>query len=621
MTLSSSGFSVFSEFHRYHTHIFVFFVALFIGLTVAHPSILLNDEFITANQLHQLHAGHQILINEGKYGLQPNGSMSGYFAVKSNLLGYTLIYPIISIPAYWMIDLSGENCVYLILCLWTLVSIILLLMISRYYPEYSCIRNVRWIPAAFFCLILLFFINLRFYSSFPIDTYENFPEIIALVFTNVVLLAITSVLIFEINRSIFEDTLFSFFGTLVCLFSSSYFVWVTHGKDHILVLSLFVGIFLCLIRLVRTRDYWYLSLAFLLCGLLAWVRPEVALWVFLAVGIIWLYSIIQSRSVKEPRNNRILIASSPLFTVIGALPFFLNNYMITKNFLLPVSSIYQSSQPFYNITNATKQIIPATGAKSVTSSFQIFFTPTTSITPASFINDVAGIFFYPDNGSISITGIIPLFIVMAIVCGTYLWLKKILLSPEESKYIGICLLLSLSVFLAYVPVIHILYSDHGIVPDIRYLSPLYLPLTITGLILARKLDLFPRKPADCIKWLSVICISGGILSLVFLPMAYGPNAFEQTIGVPIGKFFSIYILALCVLTAGTILIGKYYNKGSYLCEYLVLLLCLVPFFWQINSTFIFRSFNAYAGYTFWIPVVRVGWELIVNLILLKTINP
>ena len=35
---------------KYRVHLFVFFLALFIGLTLAHPAVLLNDEFITTNQ-------------------------------------------------------------------------------------------------------------------------------------------------------------------------------------------------------------------------------------------------------------------------------------------------------------------------------------------------------------------------------------------------------------------------------------------------------------------------------------------------------------------------------------------------------------------------------------------
>jgi hypothetical protein len=53
---------------RYKVHILIFLLAFFIAITFAHPSILFTDEWITLNQISQLHDGHQIIFNEGKYG-------------------------------------------------------------------------------------------------------------------------------------------------------------------------------------------------------------------------------------------------------------------------------------------------------------------------------------------------------------------------------------------------------------------------------------------------------------------------------------------------------------------------------------------------------------------------
>ena len=609
---------IFLSIHPYRNHILVFLIVLFIGLSLAHPSVLLNDEFITTNQLRQLHSGHQILINEGKYGLQQNGSMSGYFAYKSNLLGYTLFYPLISLPAFWMLDITGENCVYFILCLWTIIALTIILMINHFYPKFSFVRSFQWTPFAIVAVFVLFFINLYFYANFPINSSDNYPEIIAIVFTNMFLLSFSAVFMYEINRTIFENTAYSFFGTMVCLFSSSYFLWATHCKDHILVLPIFVGVFLCLIRLMRTNDYWYLSLAFIFSGLLAWIRPELALWIFLAGCATCLYCLIKSRAKYGSTRDMVLILCSPFFTLIGALPFFLNNYMITKNFFLPVQSIYLSDKPSIVIVNSTQQFVPATGIRSVESVI-LMFVP--NISPQNFLTDLAGIFFYPYTGSISIFALVPLFLVTTILAIIFVLSKKIQFLSDEKKYLGICLLISLSVFLAYVSVINILNVDIGITPDIRYLSPMYLPLTVTGLIFVKKMNLLSEKSADSIKWLFVVTSLGLVISLIFLPIAYAPGAFASTLSIPIGKFFSIYTLALCFLTIGTILVCKYLKKGNSLYEYLIFLLCSVPLFWQVNATFVFRSFSGYAGYTFWIPIIRLIWELIVNLILIKNVTP
>ena len=620
MRLSGAGIQLISAINQYHTHIFVFFVALLIGLTLAHPAVLLNDEFITTNQLRQLHAGHQIIINEGKYGLLENGSMSGYFAYKSNLLGYTLFHPLISLPAFWMIDLTGENCVYLILCLWTLSMLIIVLMINHFYSDLSYFRNFRWTPIALIATFVIFYVNLFFYMTFPVDSVENYPEVIAIVITNMFLLSISTVIMYEINRTIFEDPAYSFFGTIVCLFSSSYLLWATHCKDHILVLPVFAGIFLCMIRLIKTDDFWYLPLVFILTGLLAWIRPELALWIFLTAGMICLYFLAKSRAYKRAIKDLLLIFCSPFFTLIGALPFFLNNYLITKNFLLPVQSIYLSEKPSFVIVNSSSQLVPATGITSVESVIMMFI-PKTLPTPQIFLSDLTGIIFYPENGSISITALIPLFLIMTILAVALLLSKKISVSPEERKYIGISFLVSLSIFLAYVSVIHTLNTDPGIIPDMRYLSPLYLPLTITGLIFLKKMDIIPERSADLLMDFFIVCVVGLVISIVTLPIVYGPGAFSATVNIPLGKFFSIYILALSLITVGAILIYKYLNQGKQICAYLVFLLCTIPFFWQVNAIIVYRSFSAFSGYTFWIPIIRKIWELIVNFIMLKTVLP
>src|SRR5512138_3001996 len=64
----------------------VFLFSLFFILTISNPAIYMNDEWITANQLHQLDAGHQLTLSEGKYGVTANGTVSAYFTSRQNVL-------------------------------------------------------------------------------------------------------------------------------------------------------------------------------------------------------------------------------------------------------------------------------------------------------------------------------------------------------------------------------------------------------------------------------------------------------------------------------------------------------------------------------------------------------
>ena len=599
---------IYLSFFRYRHHFFVFLIALFISLTLAHPSVLINDEFITTNQLRQLHEGHQIIVNEGKYGLQENGSMSAYFGYRSNILGYPIVLPLLSLPAHWIIDLSGEHCAYLILCLWTMILLFIILFINHYYQDFSYIGRWKWTPAGITFVFVLFFVNLFYYSTFPVGTINTYPEIIAIVFTNMVFLSIAAVLIYEIIRTIFEDPGFSFFGTLVCLFSSSYFLWATHCKDHILVIPVFTAIFLSLIRLAKTDDHWYLPLAFIFTGLLAWIRPEIGLSVFLIVFLICCYTLFQYKSEKKPFKELLFVFFSPMFTIIGALPFFLNNYLITKNFLLPVQSLYlsQGTAPL-----PVKSIIRTAGVRSVDSVIMMFV-PKVPETPQTVFTDIIGIFFFPQTENIGIFALTPLFFAMSILGVILFFFRKLHFSSEEKKFLCVTVFVAASVFLAYASQTHLLNTDFGIAPDIRYLSPMYIPLTVFGLIILRKIHLLPESPVDLLKKMFIVGTFAVLFSMTLLPFIYTANTVNIIKGmIPLAKFFSIYTFALVMLLLVIILWGLYRNRVLLSIQYLLLLICLVPFLWQVNAIFLFRTYSAYAGYTFWIPIIRLIWEFTV----------
>ena len=313
----------------------------------------------------------------------------------------------ISIPAFWIIDITGEQFAYLILVLWTITALVLLLFINHFFRKFSFIGRWQWTSIMAVVTFLVFFINLYYYSPFSVDPVDNYPEILAIVFTNIILLALSAMLMYEINRTIFEDPAFSFFGTMVCLFSSSYFLWSTFCKDHILVLACFVPIVLCLVRFIKTDEYWYLPLAFLFSGLMAWARPEVALWIFILTCGICGYTIIRYRNQNRPGYHPLAVLCSPLFTLIGALPFFLNNLLMTKNIFLPVSALYLRDESTSLAINTSQSLMYSTGVKSLQSVITKLFLPAVPSSPLTMLTDFAGIFFYPQNQSISVFGLVP----------------------------------------------------------------------------------------------------------------------------------------------------------------------------------------------------------------------
>jgi len=434
---------------RYKVHILIFLLAFFIAVTFAHPSLLFTDEWVTVNQLSQLHQGHQVIVNEGKYGSFENGTVSQYFIHKDNYLAYPLFLPLISLPAFWLIDLFGNHFVFLILYLWIFLFIAIALVLNGFFPEYTFVGKWRWTTGLIIAGFVLLFINLFFYRPVPITGDGSYPEMIAIVFTYIVLFAVLAVMVYEINRIIFKDSSYTIFGTILCITSSSYLFWTNFCKDHALVAFLFTAIVLMAVNFLLTTNDWYLPGAFLLTGLLAWARPELALFVFAALGFFIAYSYVVMRDRFTPFTHAIPLITAPLFTLIGAIPFCINNYLFTGNFFVPAWILWktESSSANISLTGAT----PLQQAPSDTlGSLLHLFLSTINIRPSTFFSDVYGVLLNPQTGSMGVLPLVPLFMVALLILPV-LWVYGNLdFSREEKLVLMTMVLLALGVFLAYV---------------------------------------------------------------------------------------------------------------------------------------------------------------------------
>jgi len=591
---------------HFRVHILVFLFVLFVSLTFAHPVILLNDEWITTNQLHQLYEGHQVIVNEGKYGFNDNGTMNVYFATRSNVLGYSLFLSLLALPSLWLIHLFREHFVFFILYLWTGIALLLFLSVHLVYREYRTLGTWRWTPTVIAVFFLVFFLNLANYMPFPVSGTEAFPEIMAVVFTNTILLALAGVLIYEMNRTLFYDTPFSLFGTAVCLSSSSYFFWVTGCKDHILILVLFAGVLLSLIKFLKTSDIWYLCLAFLITGLLAWARPELAIWVFFLDLCLWIFS-LKGQLQQEFKNRRIPIIASPLFTLLGALPFLLNNYLVTKNPLLPVGIIYLSKESAMAVVQTVAPLQqPGTIPEGSLLKILTILLPAPS---PSLFGDLFGILFLPQNGSMGLIPLTPFFCAMACIAVIQVLTCRFRFSDEDKAVILLLALTAVFVFLAYSHNLLQLNTSMGITPDIRYLSPLYVPLTLIGLVLFRKIPNLNENPVDILKNMLFLGVLGIPASLVLMSYLYTNPSVASELNSPLSVSFTLILLTLVVITVLTISSMCLFDHRIAGVSVIIAMLCIVPLIWQIDMSVYVWQFATAEGYPAWIPVIRIFYML------------
>lgn len=604
---------------HYKVHILVLLIAFLAALTIAHPAFLLTDEWITGNQLNQINVGHQITLNEGKYGSFENGTPGQYFILRQNYLWYSLLLPFASLPAEWLVYLMGENFVFFIVYLEIFLLIGVYLLICTYFSTHTKIGKWRWTEGLLVLAFILFLINLYFYVPFPIIGTIGRPEIEAIVFTNCILFALIAVFVYDVLRQIFDDPLYAFFGVIVCLTNSSYLFWSSFCKDHVLIAFLFAVVTWMLVRFWKMHDCRYLFGAFTLAGLLAWARPELALFVFASLCVFVLYLLFRKNMIV-PENNRLTLLLAPLFTALGAIPFLLNNYVITGNpFTLSMTVGITPPASAAGITSSvltTGTTTISTGAASgplttlmVTGQVQNLleiFQSRLIIQPTTFLQDLYGVLFHPQSGSLAVFPLVPLFFISLFLMPTLIFVTKIRFTPEEKQVLGIMGLLSLGVFVAYIQCINLMNGDLGIVPDIRYLSPLYLPLDIIGLLLLQKTGILSGKTSAALKGMVAVWLVAIPLTLIIMSRVY-PVADTWAVLFPT---LDIWI-AVTVFTLATLFLISYWGTIFFRIPYqvpfgLLVLLISVPLLWQIDATFLARLYGTgLGGYTFWTPVVRV----------------
>jgi hypothetical protein len=589
--------------NKYRFHLLVFLVVFFAGLTFAHPGLLLSDEWVTVNQLDQIHAGHQVIVNEGKYGTFENGTVSQYFIAKKNYLGYSLFLPLISLPAYWLLDLFGEHFVFFILYLWTLMLIAIALLLNGFFKKYTYAGRWQWTTGLFIAAFVLLFVNFRYYIPFFVTGNESYPEILAIVFTNIFLFALFSVFIVEINRMIFTDSFFSSFGSIICISCSSYLFWTTNCKDHILTACIFILVMLMLVKYQKSGSFWYLSSAFISSGLLAWARPELALMVFGALCIYIVYAVFirEGRFAMDTKGIHLLV--SPLFTLIGAIPFFINNYMITGNALLVPFTLWDK-EPSTNLAASS------TSLQGASTTFQPLFhiiSASTNFQSSTFLYDLSGVFLNPQSGSLGVFVLTPIFLVAVLLIPILIVKKEFRFSNEEKQFSGIMGLLALAVFFTYVRGISGMNASPGIVPDIRYLSPIYVPLNIMGLIVIRKLTIIGGNEIKILWDMVAIWILFIPMSIVIILKWYpAPEIWSAPFFDLLNGYSTVLMLILLVFLVISVIGYEFYQTPASVPVLLLAIFCAIPFIWQIDATFVLRAFGSgLGGYSFWIPAVRM----------------
>lgn len=595
---------------RYFLHILIFLFAFFFILTISNPAVFFNDEWITLNQLRQIDNGQQVIFNEGIYGVFKNGTSTAYFDSRERYLGYTLMLPVLSWPMLKIFSLFGDNFRLPVIFLWAFLPLLIVILISRYRPDYSRLCGLPWIWIAFIIMAGLLIFNLIFYYPFPYfgDTVPR--EIAAVVFTQYILFAILAVVIFSIIHLYTGNSWYSIFSLIICLGCSSYIFWATNAKDHLLTVTLLAVSLFFLIRYLKNANYLDGISGFITIGLLAWARPEFALVMFgISTAFFILINIYLYRkriTIPFPCEFKNLLL--PLATVFGSLPFFLNNYYVNKNPLSPTFLVYLSKNGANGLNSGTSQTGDVIQSLDLVGLFLPMINKIIShfsIYSPDLPGEVLSILISPQNGAISVLAIVPMLLISIIVL-VYLLYSRLSNTITWIPWIFVFLfLLLIGLPLAYIGKIHGLNISLGITPDIRYLSPTYLVISLFGVFLIYQIF-------SNLDWKKITLITMGVfgisvpinLYMLLLIFTGGGTAPEYI------RFYNVFSVVLACIAAIFFVLSL---KKDVFKEYFPLFLGAMvtsPFSWQILLTYFFASAKI-NGYPFWVPLMEIIYNSII----------
>jgi len=369
------------------------------------------------------------------------------------------------------------------------------------------------------------------------------------------------------------------------------------------VAVIFALILAFIFLMIRKNDHRYGIFSFMGCGVLAWIRPELAfVFAFALIGI-YIYKVIQKAHTFISTAQIICAILIPLSIFIGSIPFFINNSMVTGDPLLPPyafmverggSTDQSSLNSLSEIPIEDKQSNTQKQYSLITFIFKYFKPKWDTI-----LQDIGKILFAPTSGMIGVFAICPLFFI-----GIALLVLRTVIHPLKSKNcfyneIIICLIAIIAVFIAYFSDFHGMIISEGIGPDMRYLSPVYIPGGLLGLLILRESPLFQIQ--NKILFRQTVCTLLILTPVIFLgllflpPFGGGFSGFTQftTLGVVI---LSVLFLLLQIIQC--------YLKPSLLINRLTFALILaLPLTWNIILVIMF-SVTRSNGYPFWLPVLE-----------------
>lgn len=548
-------------------YIFTFILITFLLLSITGAGIFVDDEWASAQQLRQLSDGHQITINEGPYGYYANGTMGNYFDYRDGRLMYSMALPIISLPFYGFIKLSGDYFRIFYVTIWTLLGILIC------YYLYSMRKiNKLYMQSGIGMILLLTLLNIYLYKDFQITGKFTPSEVLAIVSTNILLFGIFTVFIHKIIDRIFDDNKLKAFTFISILSCTSLLFWVGTCKDHILSVLIATIIIYCIIKYEQEKSMTALSLGLFLAGLMTWVRIE-----FGAGIVIGCCIYLVMFHFNDILSGKLVLGLS-LFT--GTIPLWINNYITTGS---PIVHPFTLAVAKFGSQEAMHESIATTMGVGITHP----------------VESLLHMLFSPQSGAISLLVIIPL---VAIIIPAYIF-KRIKLTRFEILF----LIMAFCSVLYYIRMpIFYMSADTGIMPDMRYFIFFYTLITLFIISLLSRIK--PELPYK--KMIIYYVLTVSLLFILFT--SYAATISHDGTYRDLDRI--VNTLTAVTMGVGAIVVINDIRLNKNNLQYILPIMIAVPMAWQLVMLFIYHTSKAHA-YPMFIPITEFIYNNIFGLIL------
>jgi len=182
------------------------------------------------------------------------------------------------------------------------------------------------------------------------------------------------------------------------------------------------------------------------------------------------------------------------------------------------------------------------------------------------------------------------------------------LSPRDARLLTFFALAAVLVVLTYARSLPGMPASPGIIPDMRYLSPAYLPMLVIGVYAFKHTGMDADGVRESLKTLSWLAVIDLPLTFVVLQVIAGQNHAGQVTFITTLTY--LFLAGAAVLYAAVLYAAVLYAAVLYaaVLAYAVPVLMHFPLAWELVVDFRFAT-GCREGYHFWIPVVQYLWYI------------